>query len=61
MVKFNPTIILTVPGILAQLNSDINYADVFEHECRADSMRAWIKKEDLANSVLGVKTLAQSP
>lgn len=48
MVKFNPSIILTVPGILAQLNSDINYADVFEHECRADSMRAWIKKEDLA-------------
>lgn len=35
-------------SLLSQQNADINYADVFEHECRADSMRAWIKKSDLS-------------
>jgi len=27
---------------------EIDYKEVFEHECKSDSMRAWIKKTDLA-------------
>jgi len=30
-----------------QGKEDIKYEDVFEHECKADSMKAWIKKSDL--------------
>jgi len=38
------TLILTTSA----QKTEINYEDVFEHECKADGMKAWIKKSDLA-------------
>lgn len=49
MAKFVSTALLLSKFLLASAQkSDIKYEDVFEHECKADSMKAWIKKTDLA-------------
>lgn len=48
MTKLLLAAFLSKALLSAAQNKEIKYEDVFEHECKADSMKAWIKKTDLS-------------